>query len=318
MIERREDRRKKLILQCRYYNGETEMPRAKNEAPADYGLFWDYEQRWVEWSLEGDSMIRMFEEGIREFHLESKDGDKTPLTLKALLLNRYMHWSGDYLSTEELLANFEAWYARDYLMWETNAERSQKHEMTDRNKMNGMIELNDKQKQTLDEYMALKDAMLYFSTGGNTGCAPTRFTPERIDSLCENEVFVFGSNKHGHHHAGAAAAAMAKFGAKWGVGDGLCGQSYAISSMEGLMEMAKNVNRFILFAMEHQELRFLVTPIGCGIAGYTPLQIAPMFDKAAVLPNVFLPKIFWEYIWEVNGIHPDFHELDKKWKDWDR
>lgn len=181
-----------------------------------------------------------------------------------------------------------------------------------------MIELNEEQKRTLEEYETLKDEMLYFSTGGNTGCAPTRFSPERIDSLQDNEVFVFGSNKHGHHHAGAAAAAMAKFGAKWGVGDGLCGQSYAISSMEGLLEMAKNVNRFIMFAMDHQELRFYVTPIGCGIAGYTPLQIAPMFEKAAVLPNVYLPKTFWEYIWQVNGIHPDFHEFDKKWKDWDR
>lgn len=181
-----------------------------------------------------------------------------------------------------------------------------------------MIELDEKQKRTLEEYEALKDEMLYFSTGGNTGCAPTRFTPGRIDSLQENEVFVFGSNKEGRHGGGAAAFAMDHFGAEWGVGDGMTGRCYAISSMEGLLEMAKNVNRFIRFAMEHQELRFLVTPIGCGIAGYTPLQIAPMFEKAAVLPNVFLPKIFWEYIWEVNGIQPDFHELDKKWKDWDR
>lgn len=122
-----------------------------------------------------------------------------------------------------------------------------------------------------------------------------RVTPEKIDSLEKNEVFVFGSNKNGHHIGGAAKAAVKLFGAVWGQRDGLQGQSCAISSMEGPVEMAKNINRFIEFAKEHQELRFLVTPIGCGIAGYKPEQVAPLFRKAILLQNVTLPKSFWEY-----------------------
>lgn len=122
-----------------------------------------------------------------------------------------------------------------------------------------------------------------------------RVTPEKIDSLSDGEVFVFGSNKDGHHMGGAAKAAAKHFGAVWGQGDGLQGQSYAISSMEGIVEMAKNINRFIEFAKGHQELKFLVTPIGCGIAGYKPEQVAPLFRKAILLQNVTLPKSFWEY-----------------------
>ena len=117
---------------------------------------------------------------------------------------------------------------------------------------------------------------------------------------------------------GAAKAAMSKFGAVWGEGDGLHGQSYAISTMEGLLETAKNVNRFIYFAAKHQELTFFVTPIGCGIAGYNPLQIAPLFAKALMLPNVYLPKIFWEYFWQINEIEPDYFRPASEWKDWDK
>ena len=176
---------------------------------------------------------------------------------------------------------------------------------------------------TFDKY-AYEDSLraeknqLYFSTGGRTGTLEGRTTPERIDRLDENEVFVFGSNKDGHHMGGAAAAAMKNFGAKWGQGDGLQGQSYAISTMEGLINTARNVNRFISFAAEHQELRFYVTPIGCGIAGFNPLQIAPLFSKAIALPNVFLPEIFWEYFWMTNGTGPDFFNPDKDWKKWDK
>lgn len=120
-----------------------------------------------------------------------------------------------------------------------------------------------------------------------------RITPAMISSLKPGEVFVFGSNMHGHHMAGAAAAAMRHFGAEWGVGDGLCGQSYAISTMEGLEETEKNVSRFISFARLHSEFTFLVTPIGCGIAGYTPSEIAPLFAEAVELENVCLPESFW-------------------------
>lgn len=144
-----------------------------------------------------------------------------------------------------------------------------------------------------------------------------RISPDKINSLRPDEVFVFGSNAQGHHIGGAAKAAMSKFGAVWGEGDGLFGQSYAISTMEGLLQTARNVNRFIHFAAEHQELKFFVTPIGCGIAGYNPLQIAPLFRKAITLPNVYLPRIFWEYYWQTEDQSPEYFRPDADWKKWD-
>lgn len=161
------------------------------------------------------------------------------------------------------------------------------------------LELNEEEekrnkavKEAIDLCAKMERAEIYASVERDE---KGRVTPEKIDSLEKNEVFVFGSNKNGHHIGGAAKAVVKHFGAVWGQGDGLQGQSCAISSMEGPVEMAKNINRFIEFAKEHQELRFLVTPIGCGIAGYKPEQVAPLFKKAILLQNVTLPKSFWEY-----------------------
>ena len=112
----------------------------------------------------------------------------------------------------------------------------------------------------------------------------------RITALQPNEVFVFGSNAAGRHLAGAAATAHEKFGAVWGQGHGLHGQSYAIDTMSGLDAIGVEVSGFLHFAAEHPELRFLVTEIGCGIAGFTPAQIAPLFREAT--PNVVLPERF--------------------------
>ncbi|MBR1785151.1 MAG: hypothetical protein IJ760_06920 [Bacteroidales bacterium] len=123
-----------------------------------------------------------------------------------------------------------------------------------------------------------------------------RTTPEHIDTLKEGEVFVFGSNAHGMHYGGAARTAVKKFGAVMGQGDGLQGQSYAISSMEGLKALQANVRRFTDFARLHPELTFLVTRIGCGIAGYTDEEVAPFFASAAELDNVWLPASFWEIL----------------------
>ncbi len=111
-----------------------------------------------------------------------------------------------------------------------------------------------------------------------------------ISTLQPHEVFVFGSNAAGRHHAGAAATAHAKFGAVWGEGHGLHGQSYAIDTMSGLATISDEVARFLEFAAEHPELRFLVTEIGCGIAGFTPAQIAPLFRGAP--ENIVLPERF--------------------------
>ena len=66
--------------------------------------------------------------------------------------------------------------------------------------------------------------------------------------------------------------------------------------MEGLENMAKHVDNFIAFARQHTELTFLVTRIGCGIAGYTVPEVAPLFSAATEVENIWLPKDFWEVI----------------------
>ena len=123
-----------------------------------------------------------------------------------------------------------------------------------------------------------------------------RITPKWITSLQNDEVFVFGSNINGMHGGGAARVAIDKFGAVWGQGEGLQGQSYAIPTMEGLANIPPVVDRFIAFAKDHPELKFFVTPIGCGIAGYTEDEIAPLFKEATKLDNVFLPAGFWQIL----------------------
>lgn len=121
---------------------------------------------------------------------------------------------------------------------------------------------------------------------------PARITPHHIAQLKPNEVFVFGSNAQGMHYGGAAAFAVAHFGAVMGNGEGMQGQTYAIPTMEGLDNLRPAVERFIEFAKAHTEQVFLVTPIGCGIAGYKPEDIAPMFAEALPLANVYLPQSF--------------------------
>ena len=123
------------------------------------------------------------------------------------------------------------------------------------------------------------------------------FTPDRIIELKPNEIFVFGSNLSGFHGGGAARLAYERFGAVWGLGVGLQGRSYAIPTMQGGVETIKPyVDQFRDFALEHPEYKFLVTRIGCGIAGFTPKQIAPLFATAIELDNVVLPKDFVEII----------------------
>ena len=125
----------------------------------------------------------------------------------------------------------------------------------------------------------------------------TRFTPEFIIELKENEIFVFGSNLQGMHGGGAARLAHEKFGAIWGQGVGLQGQSYGIPTMHGGVEDIKPyVDEFIEFAKSHPELTFLVTRIGCGIAGFRDEDIAPLFKECIKMENICLPKSFHEYI----------------------
>lgn len=117
-----------------------------------------------------------------------------------------------------------------------------------------------------------------------------RTTPEYITELQPNEIFVFGSNLRGMHGGGAAYIAYRKFGAVMGQGVGLQGQSYAIPTMQGGVETIRPyVDEFIAFAREHPELTFLVTRIGCGIAGFRDEEIAPLFSEAHEVENIVLP-----------------------------
>lgn len=121
--------------------------------------------------------------------------------------------------------------------------------------------------------------------------ANKRITPNFINTLSECEIFVFGSNLQGHHCGGAAKMACEKFGAKWGVGVGHTGQCYAIPTMHGgLEEIRPYVNRFIDYAKNHPNNRFLLTRIGCGIAGFNDEDMAQLFVEVQDIPNITIPK----------------------------
>ena len=118
-----------------------------------------------------------------------------------------------------------------------------------------------------------------------------RTTPWKITRLEPNEIFVFGSNLKGMHGGGAAYIAVSKFGAIMGQGVGLQGQCYAIPTMQGGVETIRPyVDEFIEFAKQHPQLTFLVTRIGCGIAGFTDEQISPLFKQAHDVDNIVLPE----------------------------
>ena len=123
------------------------------------------------------------------------------------------------------------------------------------------------------------------------------YTPEHITSLNDGEIFVFGSNIRGIHAGGAAAFANARLGAEWGVGEGLTGKCYALPTMEGGVDyIGGKVQNFLDCARKHPELKFYVTPIACGIAGFRPSQIAPLFKDAMPMENVILPREFVKII----------------------
>jgi hypothetical protein len=117
-----------------------------------------------------------------------------------------------------------------------------------------------------------------------------------LESLNEDEVFVFGSNEAGRHGAGAALDAQLRFGAQLGVGNGPTGRCYAIPTKDRnvrtlpLQSILFYVNQFRHHATRHASTRFIVTPIGCGLAGYSPRDIAPMFSEMP--SNVILPAEF--------------------------
>jgi len=125
-----------------------------------------------------------------------------------------------------------------------------------------------------------------------------------IDHLEPNEIFVFGSNLSGIHGAGAAKLAKDRFGAEYGNPIGLQGQSYALPTKDGHLRTLPldiiqwYVSEFIEFAKSKTYLEFLVTEVGCGLAGYTPNDIAPLFSGALEVENISLPKSFVEFLTE--------------------
>ncbi len=126
---------------------------------------------------------------------------------------------------------------------------------------------------------------------------PQRVTPTMVTALAPNEIFVFGSNLAGMHGGGAARAACLYFGAKMGVGVGPQGQSYAIPTMQGGVDTIRPyVDQFVDYARLHTGQVFLVTPIGCGIAGFEPGDIAPLFADAVGVDNIHLPQCFWNVL----------------------
>jgi len=129
-----------------------------------------------------------------------------------------------------------------------------------------------------------------------------RVTPDNITELGENEVFVFGSNLLGIHGAGAARTAYEKFGAKWGVGEGLTGRCYAFPTVARpsgapavrQLERARlegSRDKLFSVAREHPELVFLLTRVGCGLAGYDEAEMAILFWDSPV--NIIRPA-GWE------------------------
>lgn len=124
-----------------------------------------------------------------------------------------------------------------------------------------------------------------------------------ISELKPNEVFVFGSNELGVHGKGAAKTAT-RWGAKYLQASGLMGQTYGIPTVEKLRpytvlpvsKIKVYVDEFILFATENEDKFFLVTEIGCGLAGHSIYDIAPLFKKAVNLDNISLPQRFWDVL----------------------
>lgn len=123
----------------------------------------------------------------------------------------------------------------------------------------------------------------------------------RVDALMADPktIFVFGSNRAGVHGGGAARTAHQSYGAKWHQGEGLQGRSYGIPTKDDHIEsltldqVAGHVTTFKLFATTRPDLRFAVTRVGCGLAGFNDAEIAPLFADAP--PNCDLPEGWREW-----------------------
>ena len=132
------------------------------------------------------------------------------------------------------------------------------------------------------------------------------YTVQRFTQLPRNAVFVFGSNLAGRHGKGGAKDAVDYFGAKYGQGIGLQGNSYAIPTKDShlkvlpLSEIRQYVKEFLIFAKQYPNKVFVITPLGTGLANYTTAQIAPMFE--AVPDNCFIPRDWLTYYPDTAGV----------------
>lgn len=129
-----------------------------------------------------------------------------------------------------------------------------------------------------------------------------KITPRWVTDLEPNQIFVFGSNLSGIHGAGAAKLAM-KWGAEYGVGEGLRGQTYALPTVQEqvagpltIKQIEAHVNRFLDVVEANPDLEFLLTEVGCGLCGYTPEDIAPLFERGLKYRNLWFPHWFREIL----------------------
>ena len=116
-----------------------------------------------------------------------------------------------------------------------------------------------------------------------------------INELKEKEVFIFGSNKNGNHLGGAAKQAYDNFGAKWGIGEGLIGKSYAFPTLNKEMKKVSKSNFMLSICKlfdccnENKDKKFLMTKIGCGIAGFGEREVQHNLDYYEKPDNLIMP-----------------------------
>ena len=120
----------------------------------------------------------------------------------------------------------------------------------------------------------------------NSKSVSTKYTPECINSLRKHEIFVFGSNRLGKHIGGAARIAKDKFGAQEGISQGLTGQTYAIPTLDENFQKVRETEllfsfvRFLKFVKDDPTHEYLLTKVGCGIAGWDLKRVVYIFRMA--------------------------------------
>ena len=122
-----------------------------------------------------------------------------------------------------------------------------------------------------------------------------RFTPNHIFSLRPGQIFVFGTDKWGSQKYGAAGLAAKKFGAQIGIIEGATGFCYALPTKGfSLLDLKKAVQRFKDYVDSNPQFTYLITPVGCGHAGFSVSEVSALFAGFITYPNVMLPKAFVE------------------------